>query len=152
MEVGCRMDIISLILGFVIGVIFVALAVEMGLKKTTNNNPSSKHAKNWSIGEISNPRIMAEYISDIKLPKNSKILVNKYKDKKMFAGMDVKEHSGLRGNFIVGDDRALILSGPVKQGEVAFWTVEEEIVRKLNQEFNEMWAQADRIESEEEKK
>jgi len=79
-------------------------------------------------------------------------LVNKYKDKKMFAGMDVKEHSGLRGNFIVGDDRALILSGPVKQGEVAFWTVEEEIVRKLNQEFNEMWAQADRIESEEEKK
>ncbi len=152
MEVGWSMDIISLIVGFTIGLIVVALAVEMGLKKMTGTAPASKHTKSWSIDEISNPKIMAEYISNVDLPKNSKVLVNKYKDKAMFAGMDVKEHKGLKGNFIVGDDRALILSGPVKKDEVAFWTVEEEIVKKLNQEFNERWSQANKMEFEEDKK
>ena len=77
-EDGWIMDLISLIIGFVIGVITVSLAIEIGLKKTTKISPASKHAKKWSISEISNPRIMAEYLSDIELPKNSKIIVNKY--------------------------------------------------------------------------
>jgi len=71
------MDVISLVVGFIIGVIVVALAVEMGLKKITSTNPSSKHTKSWSVDEISNPKIMAEYLSKVDLPKNSKVLVNR---------------------------------------------------------------------------
>ena len=73
------------------------------------------------------------------------VIVNQYKDKEMLAGLDVKEHKGIKGNFIVGDDRALILAGPVKKDEVAFWTVEKEIVDKLNQEFDEMWEKGSSI-------
>jgi len=146
------MDIISLVVGFIIGVIVVALAVEMGLKKITSTTPSSKHTKSWSADEISNPKIMAEYLSKVDLPKNSKVLVNKYKDKTILAGLDAREHKGIRGNFIVGDDRALILSGPLREDEAAFWTVEEEIVKKLNQDFDEMWAEANKMEFEENKK
>ncbi len=146
------MDIVALIVGFIIGVIVVALAVEMGLKKMTSTTPSSKHTKSWSADEISNPKIMAEYLSNVDLPKNSKVLVNKYKDKTMLAGMDAREHKGIKGNFIVGEDRALILSGPLRKDEAAFWTVEEEIVRKLNQEFDEMWSEANKMKFEEKKK
>lgn len=145
------MDIVSLVIGFIIGVIVVALAVEMGLKKITSTTPSSKHTTSWSVNEISNPKIMAEYLSNVDLPKNSKVLVNKYKDKTALAGMNAREHRGIKGNFIVGDDRALILSGPLRKDEAAFWTVEAEIVRKLNQEFDEMWAEASKMEFEEEK-
>lgn len=146
------MDIIALIIGFIIGVIVVGIAVEIGIKKVTSATPSSKHTKKWSISEISNPKIMAEYLSDVDIPKNSKVIVNKYADKNMLAGLDVKEHNGIKGNFIVGDDRALILSGPLKKDEVGFWTVEEEIVKKLNQEFDEMWTEAETMEFEEDKK
>ena len=146
------MDIVALIVGFIIGVIVVALAVEMGLKKMTSTTPSSKHTKSWSADEISNPKIMAEYLSNVDLPKNSKVLVNKYKDKTMLAGMDAREHKGIKGNFIVGEDRALILSGSLRKDEAAFWTVEEEIVRKLNQEFDEMWSEANKMKFEEKKK
>ena len=146
------MDIISLIIGFIFGVIVVGTAIEIGTKKTTNAAPSSKHTNKWNISEISNPKIMAEYLSDVELPKDSKVIVNKYADKNMLAGLDVKEHTGIKGNFIVGEDRALILSGPIKKDEVAFWTVEEEIVKKLNQEFDEMWLEADEINFEEIKK
>ena len=146
------MDIVSLIIGFIFGVIVVGIAIEIGIKKVTNTNPSSKHTTKWNIAEISNPKVMAEYLSDVELPKDSKVIVNKYADKNMLAGLDVKEHTGIKGNFIVGEDRALILSGPIKRDEIAFWTVEEEIVKKLNQEFDEMWLEAEKINFEEIKK
>ena len=139
------MDIISLVVGFFIGVIIVGLAIEIGTKKSSQTTPASKRTKKWSISEISNPRIIAEYLSDVELPKDSKIIVNQYKNKEMLAGLDVKEHKGIKGNFIVGDDRALILAGPVKKDEVGFWTVEKEIVDRLNQEFDEMWEEGSSI-------
>ncbi len=142
------MDIISLIIGFIIGVVLVGLAIEIGSKKTTPVTSASKKAKNWSISEISNPKIMAEYLSDVEIPKNSKIIVKTYKNKEMLAGIDVKEHKGIKGNFIVGDDRALILSGPVRKDEIGFWTVEKEIVEKLKQEFDEKWTEGEKMEFE----
>lgn len=139
------MDIISLVIGFAIGVIGLGLAIEIGMKKTIQIQPASKHTKKWNLSEISNPRIMAEYLSDVELPKGSKIIVNQYKNKEMLAGLDVKEHKGIRGNYILGDDRVLILAGPVKKDEIGFWTVEKDIVEKLNQEFNEMWDEGSKM-------
>ncbi len=142
-------DIISLIIGFAIGVIIVGLAIEISSKKSNSSPPASKHTKKWSISEISNPRIMAEYLSDIDLPSNAKVLVNKYKDKNMLAGVNAREHGEIKGNFILGDDRALVLAGPVKNDEIAFWTVEKEIIKDLNEQFDQMWSKAARIEHEE---
>ena len=133
------MDIISLVIGFAIGIIVLGLAIEIGIKKSSQTTAASKHTKEWSISEIANPRIMAEYLSDVELPKNSRIIVNQCKNKEMLAGLDAKEHKGIRGNYIVGDDRALILAGPIKKDEIAFWTVEKEIVEQLKQDFDEMW-------------
>ena len=140
------MDIISLVIGFAIGVISIGLAHEIGIRKSNQVPPASKHAKTWNISEISNPKIMAEYLSDVDLPKDSKVIVKKFKNKEMLAGLDVKEHKGIKGNYIVGDDRALILAGPIKKGEVGFWIVEKDIVTKLNQEFADMWSEASKME------
>jgi len=89
---------------------------------------------------------MAEYLGDIEIPKNSKVIVNKYRDKQMLAGLNVKSNPDLKGNFIIGDDRALILAGPVKKDEIGIWTVEKEIVDKLNDEFNELWSEGTELE------
>jgi hypothetical protein len=63
----------------------------------------------------------------------------------MLEGLDVKEHKGIRGNYVLGDDRVLILAGPIKKDEIGFWTVEKDIVEKLNQEFNEMWDEGSKM-------
>ena len=143
------MEIVSLVIGFILGVILVGIVVEIGAKKTASTTPASRPAKEWSISEISNPKIMAEYLSDIDLPKDSKIIVNKYKNKEKLAGLNVREHKGIKGNYIIGDDRALILAGPVKKDEIGFWTVEKEIIEKLNSEFDEMWTEATQLKHEE---
>ena len=145
------MDVISLGLGFIIGVVVVGIAVEFGTKKKQNNTPSSKHTKNWSISEISNPRIVAEYLGnlgDIEIPKNTKIIVNKYKNIESIKDLNVRKNSKIKGNYIIGDDRALILAGPFKEDELGFWTVEKEIVENLNNEFFENWNESTKLNSE----
>jgi hypothetical protein len=144
-------DIISLVIGFAIGLVVFGLAVEVGMKRTTKSEPASRHTKTWKISEISNPRIIAEYLGDVEIPKDSKLIVKKYKDKEMLKGLNVKEHSDIKGNFILGDDRALILAGPVKKDEIGFWTVEKDIVDRLNEQFDQLWSEGTKMSIEEKK-
>ena len=139
------MDVISLALGFIIGVVVVGIAIEFGTKKKQNNTPSSKQAKKWSINEISNPRIVAEYLGEVEIPKNSKIIVNKYKNAEALKDLNVRKSTKIRGNYIIGDDRALILAGPLKEDEPGFWTVEKEIVDSLNDEFFKNWTNGTKL-------
>ena len=132
------MEIVAILIGFIIGVISVGLAIELGMKKTSSKQPASRPTHKWSIDEISNPRIIAENMGNITLPKNAKVIVNQPPDKDKLMGMDVKTHSGIRGNFIIGDDRALILSGPIKDDGLGIWTVEKGMLDKSIPEITEL--------------
>lgn len=146
------MDVLSVIIGIIIGIVTIGLAIELGMKKTSQTQPTSRPTHKWSISEIKNPRIIAEYMGDMELPKNAKVVVNHYDNKELFKGMEVKEHSGIRGNFILGDDRALILSGPIKEDELGIWTVEKALLDRLNGYFEDSWSKAIKIKHEEHKK
>ena len=145
------MDVIAILIGFIIGVVCIGLAIELGMKKTSNRFPASRPTHKWSVEEISNPRIIAENMGEIALPKNAKVVVNQFEDKNKFVGMEVKEHSGIRGNFILGDDRALILSGPINDNELGIWTVEKGMLEKLNRYFEDSWSKGSRMQHEEKK-
>jgi hypothetical protein len=146
------MDVLSVIIGMIIGIVIIGLAIELGMKKISQTQPTSRPTHKWSISEISNPRIVAEYMGDMELPKNAKVVVNRYDNKELFRGMDVKEHTGIRGNYILGDDRALILSGPIKEDELGIWTVEKTLLDKLNRYFENSWSKAIKMKYEEHKK
>lgn len=137
--------ILSLILGFGIGVIVVSIAIEFGIRKPTKQFPTSRRTYDWNIKEISNPKIMAEYLGDIEIPKNAKLLVNRYKDKHNMLGINAKQSSQIMGNYILGDDRVLILAGPVKKDEMGFWNVDKDIVESLHHEFDAMWNEASKL-------
>jgi hypothetical protein len=145
------MDIFAILIGFIIGVITVGLAIELGMKKSRGSQPASRPTHKWTIDEIANPRIIAENMGDITLPKNAKVVVNQFDENHQFDGLDVKKHSGIRGNFILGDDRALILAGPVKNDELGIWTVEKPMLEKLNRYFEDSWSKAIRLEHEQKK-
>ena len=136
------MDVIAFMIGLIIGVVAVGFAIEIGMRRVSKAQPATRPTHKWSIAEIANPRIIAENMGAIELPRNAKIVVNEYPDQAMVQGMDVKHHTGIRGNFILGDDRALILSGPVKQDELGIWTVEKDMLEKLNKYFEDSWEKA----------
>jgi len=146
-------NIIFFIIGFFIGVIVVAFAIELGTKKGTGKEPASRTTQMWSLSEISNPRIIAEYLgADIEIPKNSKLVVNRVNDEQLLKGLSVKKHTGIKGNYVLGDDRALILSGPLKKDEIGVWTVEKEILNKLNRYFEDSWSKGSTYEITKEQK
>ena len=136
------MDVAAFIIGLIIGVITIGVAIEIGMRRVNKTQPATRPTHKWSIAEITNPRIIAENMGAIELPKNAKVVVNEYQNGAMLKGMEVKQHSGIRGNFILGDDRALILSVPIKQDELGVWTVEKEMLEKLNKYFNDSWEKA----------
>ena len=146
------MDILSLVVGFLIGVVVVAIAIEFGTKKKTKPMPSSRRTEEWSVDEIENPKIMAEYLGSVVLPKNSKVLVNRYKDRNLMQDVHAKQNTNIKGNYILGPDRALILAGPVKQEELGIWTIEKEIVKSLHEEFDHYWHQSEDLPKEDKKK
>jgi hypothetical protein len=136
------MDVVAFIAGLIIGVIAIGLAIELGMRRINKAEPATRPTHKWSIAEIANPRIIAENMGAIELPRNAKVVVNEFQDGSMLKGIEVKQHSGIRGNFILGDDRALILSGAIKQDELGIWTVEKEMLEKLNKYFNDSWEKA----------
>ena len=139
------MEIFTFIIGFIIGVIAVALAMEIGIKRNAKTEPSTRSTKTWSIREVNNPRILAEYLGDVDIPKNSKLLVNQYQTNRIFDCVEVRHHSDIKGNFVLGDDRALILAGPLKQDEIGIWTVEKDILEKLNAYFEAAWENGTKV-------
>jgi len=145
------MDVVAFIIGLIIGVVAVGFAIEIGMRRVSKAQPATRPTHKWSIAEIANPRIIAENMGVIELPKNAKIVVNEYPNPAMFQGMEVKHHAGIRGNFILGDDRALILSGPIKQDELGVWTVEKDMLEKLNKYFEESWEKATPLNEDEQK-
>jgi hypothetical protein len=139
---GLQMDVAAFIIGLIVGVITIGIAIEIGMRRVNKNQPTTRPTHKWSIEEIANPRIIAENMGVLELPKNAKIVVNEYENGAILKGVEVKQHPGIRGNFILGDDRALILSGPIKQDELGIWTVEKEMLEKLNRYFNDSWEKA----------
>ncbi len=127
------MDVISLIVGFVVGIIAVSIAIELSWKKE-DTVETCKIAKRWSISEISNPLIVAEKLK-MDAPRNAKVVV---KVETAFS-RGAKVNPDAYGNFILGSDRALIFSGEIREGQLAFRTVDERILRNLRELFRKFW-------------
>jgi hypothetical protein len=127
------------VVGVIIGAIIAIIAVELGRKKPEKPEPTTRYIEKWSVDSVSNPRIVAEYMLDATLPKNAKIVVKQCKNKNILKGLNVRYNPNVRGSFVIGDDRALILAGPFKDDEVAFITIERHLLMRLKDIFNELW-------------
>ncbi|MCD6468734.1 MAG: hypothetical protein J7L32_05455 [Thermoplasmata archaeon] len=134
------MDVLSIALGIVIGAIVTIMAVGLSSsKKPETAEPVSRYAESWSLDGLSNPRIVAEYLLDADIPRNARVVVKQCKDTSILKGLDVRYNPDVKGCFALGDDRAIILSGPFKNGEVALINVEKHVLNRLNDVFESYW-------------
>ncbi|HEC94382.1 MAG TPA: hypothetical protein ENI45_00265 [Thermoplasmatales archaeon] len=134
------MDILSIVLGIIIGAIVAIMAVGLSAtKKPEKPEPTSRYVENWSLNNLSNPRIVAEYLLDADIPKNARVVVKQCKDTSILKGLDVKYNPNVKGCFALGDDRAIILAGPFKSSEVALINVEKHVLTRLNDVFEDYW-------------
>ncbi len=125
------LDVLSLIIGFVVGIIAVSIAIELGWKKQ-GPTKTYKMATRWSLNELHRPKIVAEKLK-MDVPQHADIVV---KARTSFA-KDAHENPGVTGNFAIGDGKALVFAGEIHPGQIAFRTVDDGIVRRLHEHFRE---------------
>ena len=113
------------------------MAIELGWKKETSTQ-TCKLTDIWSLHELKNPLIVAEKIHIIP-PDNAKVVVANT----ILQKGNVKKHPGVRGNFALGENRALLFTGEIRRGELALWTIDDTIIKKLRNEFYRLWKDSD---------
>lgn len=69
------MDVLTFIIGLIIDVITVSLAIKIVMRRVNKIQPAIRTAHKWSIVEIVYPRIIAENMGAIELPKNAKVVL-----------------------------------------------------------------------------
>ena len=142
-------DVISMLLGFLVGVVAAGFAVELGLKKLFAPPEASKLTNVWSLSELPSPLIVATQIRDVTVPKNSR-LVTGGSFELARDGFEVRKNAAAHGNFAVDavQNRALLFLGGIEKNALALWTVDEKLIERLRAEFNRQWTRStDYVES-----
>lgn len=125
------LDVLSLIIGFVVGIIAVSIAIELGWKKQEPTK-TYKMATRWSLNELHRPKIVAEKLK-MDVPAHADVVVQA----RTSFSKDAHENPDVTGNFAVGDGKALVFAGEIHPGQLAFRTVDDGIVRRLRERFRE---------------
>lgn len=139
------MDPFSALIGFVVGVIATAFAVELGLKKLFKPVTTTKLTATWRLEEIGAGLVASVDAADTQFPKGSRIVTAGRANPDAYVGREHRQHPGARGNFVVhpDKDRALLFLGPVAPGTMALSTVDPHLCARLRHEHARLWGRAD---------
>lgn len=127
------MDLIAFVAGLIVGIVAVSIAVEFAWKKDVPEK-KCKLVKKWRQHEIKNPLIVTEKLLT-EPPKHAKIVV---KEPSSFA-KKARENTNVKGNFIVGIEKALIFAGDIRDDQLAMLTSDEDIINELHDTFYSLY-------------
>lgn len=143
-------SLLSLFIGFVVGVIATAFAWNLS-QRSVRNPETAKLTALWSIKDVAEPgtrpAVLAETVDGIALPSGTKLIVPRDRleavPAQVLSSCEVRMHAEVRVNAVVGKDRALIFSGHVSPKAFAVFTRDEHTVRLLQADFQRMWAESE---------
>lgn len=136
-------DVLSMFIGFVVGVVAAGFAVELGLKKLFRPPENTKLTRVWSLNEFGQPLVSATRIELVKVPARGRVVTaHEYGGSR--EGITLRTNQETSGNFVVDakHNRALIFLDDIRPGALALWTVEEPLIERLRSEFNRLWTRS----------
>lgn len=136
-------DIVSALIGFLVGVVASGIAVELGLKKLLSPPDRGKLTTVWSLSELPRPLVVTTGVDDdVKIPSKAKVVTNRQMPSGTNA--EVRSNAQAAGNFAVDaeEDRAILFLGGVQKKALALWTVDDRLIARLRAEFNRLWTRS----------
>lgn len=140
-------DLLWTTVGFVVGVAATAFALEVAFRRVRNEERASL-TKDWSLQQLRGnegpPRIVTTSLQGVNVPQGSKVLVapGAKLPSEISSTCEIRIHDDAKGNFVVGNGKALFCTGPVKAGTLALETVHPALVDRLERSFESLWMQA----------
>ena len=139
----------AIFVGFVLGVAATAIAWHFSTR-FVRNPERTKVTAVWSLQDLTEPgqrpAIMAERVGGLKIPANAKVIVPtgtlNAVPPEVLATCEVRMHPEVRVNAAIGKDQVILFSGSVAQTSTAVVSINEDIVRRLQNDFARMWGQS----------
>lgn len=143
------LSLLSIFLGFVLGVAATAIAWNLSHKQVRNPETARVTAV-WSIKDITapgtRPAVIAQRIQGVSLPARSKVIVPtgtlESVPQDVLAECEVRMHPDVHISAAIGSNRALVFSGPIAPKTSAVWTMENALVRRLQGDFQRLWTES----------
>lgn len=135
------MDTISVLIGFLVGVIATAIAVEFGLKKIFRPPAQSKVTASWRIADHKAPLVVSQDASAVLFPPGARVVTAGGAHPDGQHRRDFRRNPNARSNYLVeaDRDRATLLLGPLQEGTLALATVDPVLVARLRAEHRRLW-------------
>ncbi len=135
------MDTVSVLVGFLIGIVAMTIAVEFGLKKIFRPPAVNKVTGSWRLSDHQAPLVVAQDASAVDLPNGSRVVTAGDVASIGFKQRDHRRNPNARSNFIVDPelDRALVFMGPIREGTLALATLDPAIAQRLRAEHRRLW-------------
>lgn len=138
------MDVLSTLIGFIIGIVAAGFAVELGLKKLFAPPENSKLTTVWSLSELHSPEIVATALAEgVDVPKSARVVASA-KMPPSTKAYQLRRNAEAKGSFALDSQkpRALLFLGGIEPGSLALWTVDEKLIERLRAEFNRLWTRS----------
>jgi hypothetical protein len=136
-------DILSALLGLVVGVLVTVFVRELVFTKIQNQE-HSKITGHWSLSENgARPvKLCAESLGDVDVPPGSQVLVGRgsHVGAELERRCEVRVSDRIQSSFALADGKAIVYSsGTVKPGTLAVWTYEDQVLQRLALEWDHAW-------------
>jgi hypothetical protein len=136
-------EIVSTGIGLGVGVLATVFVREIAFRKIQNEE-HSKLTSHWSIAESGGGpvKLCAEHLGNVEVPPGSKVLVGrgtKSVPAAIAARSEIRVSGSIQSNFALAKDKALVFAGAVKEGTLAVWTYEDQVLQRLAYEWDHAW-------------
>lgn len=143
------LSLLSIFIGFLLGIAATGFAWHM-TTRTIRNPEKTKVTSVWSLNDLAEPGtrigIVAERVEGITVPKNAKVIVPAGTldsvPASVLASCEVRMHPSVKLNAAVGKEQAVLFSGSVSPSSTAVVSINEDIVRRLQNDFARMWGES----------
>jgi hypothetical protein len=147
-EIYCYfdMDLFAFFLGFAVGIVIAFFVIYLSMRTRVPVQKSAELVNLWSINELGiDVRGMVESAGDINMPSGSRLVVRDtgYLPAKILNTCEVRTNPNVRGNYLIGPNRAFIFSGIMANTSPVVVTEDDDLLLRLSNDFNSLWSGAE---------
>ncbi|MDY6985705.1 MAG: hypothetical protein SVE93_04800 [Candidatus Thermoplasmatota archaeon] len=139
------MDLFAFFLGFAIAAVITFFVIYLSMRSSVPVEKSAELVSTWSAKELGlEVKGIVESAGDIDIPAGSMLVVrdSSYVPQKILDTCEVRTNPEVKGNMLIGRNRAFIFSGVMSKSALVVVTDDDDMLLKLSNQFNALWTGA----------
>lgn len=138
-------DILSLVVGLVVGGLAVAIAIETTGRPREKETSLAKLTTGWRLSELRDPVVVARDVVDVDVPAGTRIVASGLVDATVQDTCKVRQVPPVRTEFALDSEtgRAFLFTAGVRRDAMALLTVDPATIQRLETEFRTLWDRSD---------